>query len=85
MPQLLIKGKARIDSIVDEVEKTLRDQGVGSPGSVRVLQSEKIVVAVGGAAYVEAVSSALEAAEQVAEKFPGLSGAGGDKSKPPGP
>jgi hypothetical protein len=80
VPQLLAK-KVRIQSIVDEVRQLLQAEGVSSPGAIKVLEEEKIVVAVGGAAYVEAVSSALEAAELVAEKYPG---AVGDQSKPGG-
>ncbi len=61
----------RISAITETVEKVLAEQldVLGRPyeqGSTHTIASEKIVVVVGPEAYVEAVSSALEAAEKVA-------------------
>jgi len=54
--------------IVDAAEKALVDAGSQIRGGrTHMLASEKIVIVVGPAAYVEAVSSALEAAEKVVE------------------
>ena len=76
VPSLLAgaKGKDRIGKIVQEVsialvegaDRLYRDQSSLPQGDVRILESEKVVVAVGTQAYVEAMASALEAAEQVA-------------------
>lgn len=68
------KGKDRIGKIVQEVsialaegtERIYRNQSSRPEGDVRILESEKVVVAVGTQAYVEAMASALEAAEHVA-------------------
>ena len=75
LPQLLAgsKGRERVERIVDEVAKALMegaysiygDDARRPQGSIRILESEKIVVALGMEAYVEAVASALDAAERV--------------------
>jgi hypothetical protein len=61
----------RVPVIVDSVETAvlagLANSGrADEGGSTHTLAAEKIVVVVGPEAYVEAVSSALEAAEKVA-------------------
>lgn len=67
--------KGRIEEIAQQVYRTLfegtfeitHNEARRPQGSFRILESEKIVVAVGTEAYVEAIASALEAAEKVAE------------------
>jgi hypothetical protein len=76
VPNILTGDKARdrVWNIVKEVSYALaegteilyRDQSSRPEGGIRILESEKVVVAVGEEAYVEAVISALEAAEKVA-------------------
>jgi hypothetical protein len=76
VPYLLTgkKEKERVTQIVEEVYRALiegaheisRSDAQRPRGNIRILESEKIVVAVGTEAYVEAVASALEAAERVA-------------------
>jgi hypothetical protein len=76
VPNLLTgtKAKDRVHQIVEEVYRALidgaheisRNEAQRPRGNIRILESEKIVVAVGAEAYVEAVASALEAAERVA-------------------
>jgi len=53
-------------ALVEGTERFFRNESSRPKGDVRILESEKIVVAVGTEAYVEAMSSALEAAEKVA-------------------
>jgi len=65
------KAAERISLIVKSVEEVLGRQlemsgRMGEGGSAHTLDSERIVVVVGPEEYVEAVSSALEAAEKVA-------------------
>jgi hypothetical protein len=68
------KPRERIQEIVESVYRTLiegafevsRSDAQRPRGNITILESEKIVVAVGTEAYVEAVASALEAAEKVA-------------------
>jgi hypothetical protein len=76
VPHLLVgpKAKERLRNIVQEVFSALadgsdslyRNQSLPPQGNVTILESEKIVVAVGSETYVEAMASALEAAEKVA-------------------
>jgi hypothetical protein len=76
VPHLLTgaKAKDRVHQIVEEVyialiegaHEIFRSDAQRPRGNIRMLESEKIVVAVGTEAYVEAVASALEAAERVA-------------------
>jgi hypothetical protein len=76
VPNLLAGPKAndRVLAIVDKVRETLaraaiemsRGEDRGPQGRITIIESEKIVVAVGAEAYVEAIASALEAAEKVA-------------------
>ncbi len=73
MPNFFTKPNAenRISEITGTVEKVVAEQldALGRPyerGSTHTIANEKIVVVVGPEAYVEAVSSALEAAEKVA-------------------
>lgn len=74
LPSLFRKANAadRIRSVASTVEQALAAQtdvkGKSSEtsGSVHLLERERIVVVVGGEAYVEAVVSALEAAEKTA-------------------
>ncbi len=75
-PNLFRKGDGdtRISLIVETAERTLYDGlfrmdrgGDNIPrGRIQPIDAEKIVVVVGAEAYVEAVASALEAAEKVA-------------------
>ena len=68
------KPNERIQQIVEKVYRSLiegayelsRNDTQRPRGNITILESEKIVVAVGTEAYVEAVASALEAAERVA-------------------
>jgi hypothetical protein len=62
----LPKGRERVDEVVNSVAGALNEQG-----KVRVLENEKIAVAVGSNSYVEGVARALEAAEQAAAIAPG--------------
>ena len=74
----LPKGRDRIDAVVNAVTGGLKE--AGAEGKVRVLESEKIAVAIGSTAYVEGVARALEAAEQAAAIAPGpVGGEGGPK------
>ncbi len=76
VPHLLVgsKEKKRVWDIIEQVDRALaeaaqdlyRNQSLCPRGHGTILESEKIVVAVGAEAYVEAVASALEAAEKVA-------------------
>ena len=69
------KPEERIRKITDRVEDTLvrvanevNHADLGGPhGRFTIIDSEKTIVAVGTEAYVEAITSALEAAEKVAE------------------
>jgi hypothetical protein len=68
------KPEERIQAIMEGLYKTLiegayavnRNEAQRPRGNITILESEKIVVAVGTEAYVEAIASALEAAERVA-------------------
>jgi len=77
MPNLFRRGRAkaieRVSRIAQAVQNALEsevvERNVGliiTRGNIHPLESEKIVVVVGSEAYVEAVASALEAAEKVA-------------------
>jgi hypothetical protein len=76
LPHLLVGAKAKehVQEIVKKVFGALAvgadslypHQSLPPPGNATILESEKIVVAVGSEAYVEAMASALEAAEKVA-------------------
>lgn len=80
VPNLLAGPKAndRVLAIVDRVRETLaraamemsRGEDRSPQGRITIIESEKIVVAVGAEAYVEAIASALEAAEKVAANPP---------------
>ena len=64
-------GEQRVRQIVEEVHDLLhhaaRSSGAPRPdGDLKIIKSEKIVVAVGSETYVEAIFSALQAAEQAA-------------------
>jgi len=75
VPNLLAGPKAseRVLAIVDRVGEALAREAFEisnnrprPQGRITIIESEKIVVAVGAEAYVEAIASALEAAEKVA-------------------
>ncbi len=73
MPYFFRTGgtEKRVGEITEQVERLLNVQSdesgrAAERGITRTLTSEKMVVVVGSEAYVEAVSSALEAAEKVA-------------------
>jgi hypothetical protein len=76
VPNLLAgpKSRERVQEVFDHVERALaqgtetlyNNQELRPNGGTTIIDSEKIVVAVGTEAYVEAITSALEAAEKVA-------------------
>ena len=76
VPHLLTGTKAndRVSQLVEKVlialiegaDRIYHNDAQRPRGRITILESEKIVVAVGTEAYVEAVASALEAAEHVA-------------------
>jgi len=79
VPNLLAGSKARdrVEAIVEQVSQALAREAYEisndrrhPQGRITIIESEKIVVAVGAEAYVEAIASALEAAEKVAANAP---------------
>jgi hypothetical protein len=76
MPNLFRSPAARerVYSIAEAVDRAVTKEidvqglngGLTARGTTHPIESEKIVVVVGSEAYVEAVASALEAAEKVA-------------------